>query len=124
ARAAAERAVEMIRSVQRVTDAALAYLPLEELLSELLDRITEILYADTAAILLLEPDGRMLHARAAKGIEGEVEENVRVPVSRGFAGRVAADRRPIFIPDTDHADIYTPLLRQNGIRSLLGVPLV
>jgi serine phosphatase RsbU (regulator of sigma subunit)/anti-sigma regulatory factor (Ser/Thr protein kinase)/uncharacterized protein YigA (DUF484 family) len=124
ARAGAEAAVKTLESVQRVTDAALAYLSLEDLLAELLDRMTEILDADTAAILLLEENGRMLRARAAKGIEEEVEQGVRIPVGRGFAGRIAAERRPVAIPDVDHADILNPILRQKGIRSLLGVPLL
>jgi serine phosphatase RsbU (regulator of sigma subunit)/anti-sigma regulatory factor (Ser/Thr protein kinase)/putative methionine-R-sulfoxide reductase with GAF domain len=120
----AERAVGMLQAVQRVTDAALAALSLEDLLQELLDRITDILGSDTTAILLLDDDSRVLRARAAKGIEEEVEQGVRIPVGRGFAGRIAADRRPVFIPDVDHADILNPILRQKGIRSLLGVPLL
>jgi uncharacterized circularly permuted ATP-grasp superfamily protein len=40
-----------VQSLQRVTEAALAYLDLDDLLSELLDRTTEILDVDTAAIL-------------------------------------------------------------------------
>ena len=69
-------------------------------------------------------EGDELHARAAKGIEEEVEQGTRIPVGRGFAGRIAAERRPITIPDVDHADILNPILRQKGIRSLLGVPLL
>ena len=111
-----------LESLQRITDAALAYLPEEQLLQELLGRVAEILSADTVAILLLEGD--VLAARAAKGIEEEVEQGVRIPVGRGFAGRIAAERRPIFIPDVDHADILNPILREKGIRSLLGVPLL
>ena len=98
ARAGAERAVRVVEAVQRVTDAALAYLSTEDLLDELLDRMREILHADTAAILMLEQDGRVLRARAAKGIEEEVEQGVRIPVGRGFAGRIAAERRPIVDP--------------------------
>jgi serine phosphatase RsbU (regulator of sigma subunit)/anti-sigma regulatory factor (Ser/Thr protein kinase)/putative methionine-R-sulfoxide reductase with GAF domain len=113
-----------LESLQRVTDAALAYLSEDELLAALLDRITEILHSDTAAILMLEPDGEMLFARAAKGLEAEVEQGTRLPVGRGFAGRVVAERRPIFVPDVDHADILIPILREKGIRSLLGVPLL
>src|SRR3954454_9550081 len=124
ARRNAEHAAEMLRSVQRVTDAALAYLSMDELLDELLIRTREILRADTAAILMLERDGRMLRARAAKGIEEEVEQGVRIPVGGGFAGRVAAERRPIFIPDVDHSNVLNPILREKGIRSLLGVPLL
>jgi serine phosphatase RsbU (regulator of sigma subunit)/anti-sigma regulatory factor (Ser/Thr protein kinase) len=66
----------------------------------------------------------MLRARAAKGIEEEVEQGVRIPVGRGFAGRIAAQRRPVTVPDVDHADILNPILREKGIRSLLGVPLL
>ncbi|HEX5620015.1 MAG TPA: SpoIIE family protein phosphatase, partial [Solirubrobacteraceae bacterium] len=124
ARIAAERARARFESLQRVTDAALAYLPEDELLAELLDRVAEILESDTAAILLLEPNGEYLRARAAKGIEEEVDRGVRLPVGQGFAGRIASERRAIFIADVDHADILNPILREKGIRSLLGVPLL
>src|SRR5262249_15474580 len=46
------------------------------------------------------------------------------PVGRGFAGRVAAERSPVAIDDVDHADVLNPLLREKGIRSLLGAPLI
>ncbi len=114
--------LQVLESLHRVTDAALAYLTEDELLDELLQRVAEILEVDTVAILLLEGD--RLHARAAKGIEEEVEAGVRIPVGRGFAGRIAAERRPIAITDVDHADIYNPILREKGIKSLLGVTLL
>src|SRR5919198_347458 len=113
-----------LRALQSVTDAALSYLPLEQMLSELLSRVTELLDVDTAAILLLEDDGRTLVARAAKGLEAEAERRVRVPVGRGFAGRVAAQRRPVSITDLDRADVVNPLLREKKLKSLLGVPLL
>jgi signal transduction histidine kinase len=109
--------------VQAVTDAALAHLDLHALLEELLPRIRAILDVDTCAILLLDPRTNELVARAAVGIEEEVEQGVRIPLGRGFAGRVAAERRPIILPDVDHADIFNPILREKGIKSLLGVPL-
>ena len=65
-----------------------------------------------------------LVAQAAKGIEEEVEQGVRIPVGRGFAGRIAAERHSVAIEDVDHADILNPILREKGIRSLLGVPLL
>ena len=49
---------------------------------------------------------------------------MRIPVGRGFAGRVAAERGPVQITDVDHADILNPLLREKGLQSLLGVPLL
>ena len=115
---------QALADLQQITDAALAYLTLDDLLVALLDRITLALRADTAAVLLLDDEGLILHARAAKGIEEEVEQGVRIPVGRGFAGRVVAECRAIAIPDVDHADILNPILREKGIRSLLGVPLM
>src|SRR3954462_9043003 len=91
-------------SLQRVTEAALAYLELDRLLDALLDRIVEILGADTSAILLLDEETNELAARAARGLEEEVEVGFRLPVGAGFAGRVAAERRPIVIPDLKPGD--------------------
>jgi GAF domain-containing protein/anti-sigma regulatory factor (Ser/Thr protein kinase) len=122
ARQAAEQASARLQALQKVSHAALAYLTEQELLQELLQRISDILHVDTVAILLLE--GGALHARAAKGIEEEVEQGVQIPVGRGFAGRIAAERRAVVIADVDHADILNPILREKGIRSLLGVPLL
>jgi signal transduction histidine kinase len=110
--------------VQAVTDAALAHLELEALLAVLLPRIRSILRADTCAVLLLDVNAQELVAKAAVGIEEEVEQGVRIPVGRGFAGRVAADRRPVVLDDVDHADVLNPILRQKGIKSLCGVPLL
>ena len=111
-------------SSYRFTDPELSELPIEALLVELLNRIQDALAVDTVAILLLDADSQQLVARAAKGIEEEVERGVRIPLGRGFAGRIAAERVPIFIADVDHADVLNPILREKGIVSLLGVPLI
>ena len=116
--------MERLRQLQVVTDAALAHLDLETLLAELLVRTREVLHVDTCAILLLDGDTKELVARAAVGIEEEVEQGVRVPVGQGFAGTIAAERRPVVLADVDHADVLNPLLREKGIKSMLGVPLL
>lgn len=123
--AAAELApADQVRSFYRLSDPALSELGLEELLEELLDRVREVLGVDTAAILLYDEEANQLVARAARGIEEEVEQGVRIPVGRGFAGRIAAERVAVFIADVDHADIMNPILREKKIRSLLGLPLI
>jgi K+-sensing histidine kinase KdpD len=115
---------EHIRRLQTVTDAALAHLRLDELLRALLQRTRQILEVDTCAILLLDEETNELVARAALGIEEEVDQGVRIPVGGGFAGRIAAEKRPVVLDDVDHAHVLNPLLREKGIKSMLGVPLV
>jgi anti-sigma regulatory factor (Ser/Thr protein kinase)/putative methionine-R-sulfoxide reductase with GAF domain len=115
---------EQLLNVYRLADPLLSELTLEPLLNELLDRTKEILSVDTVAVLLIDEEERELVARAAKGLEEEVERGVRIPIGGGFAGRIAAERTPIYIPDAEHADIMNPILREAGVRSLLGVPLI
>jgi serine phosphatase RsbU (regulator of sigma subunit)/anti-sigma regulatory factor (Ser/Thr protein kinase) len=121
-----EEEVIRLEDVQQVTESALAYLDLDDLLKELLERVTDMLKADTAAVLLVEEGGRTLAARAAKGLEEEVEQGFRLPVGRGFAGRVAFAREPVVIENLheSHIQPVNPLFRQKGINSLLGVPLL
>ncbi len=113
-----------LANLQKVTDAALAHLSLDDLLEELLARIVEIIGADTAAILLLDERQEELVTRAARGLEESVERGTRIPLGGGFAGRVAAERRAIAVEDIDKIEIVNPLLRERGLRSLLGVPLI
>jgi signal transduction histidine kinase len=113
-----------IEHVQAVTDAALAHLELEDLLEVLLPRIRDILVADTCAVLLLDRETDELVARAALGIEEEVVAGVRIPMGRGFAGRIAATKRPVIIDNLATFDVVNTILREKGIESMLGVPLL
>ena len=119
-----ERSEDRLKHFESLTDAALAHLDVEELLVELLDRVREILAADTAAVLLLEPGARHLVATAARGIEEEVTQGVRIPLGRGFAGKIAAEKRPVILDRVDHTNVMNPILRERGIHSLLGVPML
>jgi PAS domain S-box-containing protein len=124
ARHEVETTMDRMRQVQTVTDVALAHLSMDELLAELLTRVREAMNVDTVAVLLLEPEGDELLAWAAKGLEEEVELGVRIPVGAGFAGTVASSKGPVRIDDIETANVLNPLLKQKGIRSLLGVPLL
>jgi anti-sigma regulatory factor (Ser/Thr protein kinase)/putative methionine-R-sulfoxide reductase with GAF domain len=115
---------EQVRSLAQLSDPTLSELGLEEFLDELLVRVRDVLHVDTVAILLYDRESEQLVARAAKGIEEEVERGVQIPIGQGFAGRIADERVAIFIADVDHADILNPILREKGIRSLLGLPLI
>ncbi len=115
---------ERLKWLEVVTDAALAHLSVEQLLDELLARVRTLMAVDTAAVLLLDPSSRFLVATAAQGIEEEVSQGVRIPIGKGFAGRIAEQKRWVSIAQVDHGNVLNPILRQKGITSLLGVPLL
>ena len=110
--------------MEAVTDATLSRLDVSDLLDELLERVRDLLDADTAAILMLDPHARQLVATASKGLEAEVRQGIRIAVGQGFAGRIAQTRRPATILDVTPAEVVNPVLLEMGIRSLLGVPIL
>ena len=107
-----------------MTDAALSRLDEQSLLDKLVERVKNVVQADTAAVLLLDGPAGQLVATAASGIEEEVRQGVRIPLGAGFAGRVAASREPVILTTVDHTTVRNPLLVDRGIKSLLGVPLL
>jgi phosphoserine phosphatase RsbU/P len=114
---------ERLRRLLSVTDATLAHLDVDDLLDELTVRVRELMGADTAAILLLDPSGQDLVATMASGLEEEVRRGVRVPVGEGFAGRIAATGRPLVIDHVDHATVVNPILIEERLTVMAGVPI-
>src|ERR1041385_5977998 len=112
-----------LRSLRTLIDSSLTSLDFDDLLVALLDRVRKVLEADTAAILLLDEETQMLVARAASGIEEEIYQNAKVPVGLGFAGRIAAKRRPVMLDTVDASTVANPILWRKGIHAMLGVPL-
>ncbi|MBO0713388.1 MAG: SpoIIE family protein phosphatase [Acidimicrobiales bacterium] len=119
-----QTASERLRDVLAVSDVGLERLEIEDLLAELLDRLRDILEADTAAILLVEERSTALVPRVARGIEEEVRQGMRVPIGSGFAGHIAQSRRPVMIDHVDPTTVNNPVLWEKGLRVMIGVPLV
>ena len=125
ARAEAERVAARLHAIQKMTDAALAHLSLDDLLHELLARIKALLRVDTVAILLPCDDAPdQLYVRAALGLEEELSEPQRIPLGHGAAGRIAATRRPLSVEDVSESEPISKALRDKGVASLAGVPLL
>lgn len=121
ARLELETAMARMRQVQTVTEVALSHLTLDKLLAELLDRVRDAMDVDTVTILLLEEDNTLV-AWATKGLELDLQ--IHVPVGAGFAGRIAERKAPMVIDDVETAELYTPFLRDKGVKTLMGVPLL
>ncbi len=117
-------AEDRLKDIQAITDAELSRLDDRTFLTELLDRVRDVLAADTATVLLLERSSGHLIAAAAAGLEEEVYQGVRVPVGQGFAGRIAAERAPVIMNHVERQLVNNPILLARGLKSLMGVPMV
>ena len=115
---------DRLRAIQSITDAALSRLDDRDLLAALLERTRDALQADTAVVLLLDFASGQLIATAASGLEEEVHQGVRIPVGRGFAGRIVAEYQPVILDHVDHTTVLNPILWTKGLQSMMGVPMV
>ena len=116
-----ESAAEMVQRLETITEAALTDLSQEQLLRRVLERIRDVLEADTTLILLPTEDGEYLRLGGAVGLEGD--DDVRVPMAASLSGRIATTRRALLVEDAARADVDLPALRRAHVRSLVGVPL-
>lgn len=115
---------ERLQALLTLTDTTLNRLGLEDLMTEVLERIRIILDVDTVTMLRMNADGDRLVADAAVGLEEEVRQGVTVPVGQGFAGMIAATRKAAVIESVTAETVFNPLLWERGLRTMLGVPML
>jgi acetyltransferase-like isoleucine patch superfamily enzyme/putative methionine-R-sulfoxide reductase with GAF domain len=109
---------------QTGNDAVFPHFVLENLLSVLLDCIRQIMNVDTITILLPTKNGQQLAVCATIGLEEEIVESVRIPIGQGFAGHIAASGEQMIVDDLSKVEVVSPILRNRGIQSMIGVPLL
>jgi signal transduction histidine kinase len=113
-----------LNALDRMMQAALDNPDEDTLLQRLLTLLMESAMQVDSATILLREDGT-LRVRAAMGLEAEKAVGQRMRVGEGFAGRVAAERRPIAVRSAS----TDPLLKEEalghlGLHALYGLPLL
>jgi PAS domain S-box-containing protein len=121
ARAEVEAAVDMVQRLQAITEAALAHRSLDQLLRGVVERIHDVVKADTTVILLPTEDGAHLTLAHAVGLADGVGRDLRVPIREGLMGRIAASGQPLIIDDAGDVDLEP--FRDARVQSLVSVPL-
>ncbi|GEL75615.1 sensor histidine kinase [Myxococcus virescens] len=118
-----------LRLLQKVASEALVgrdAASLHDHLKDVLELIIEAMSAQSGAVLLYEAEGEQLVTAAAAGLASEQLEHYATSINpASFPGRVAAGgEETSSVLDTETTSLeVSPTLRQNGLRSLLGVRL-
>ena len=122
AHAEADAVVQTIGKLQRVTEAALAHLELDELLEVLVERLAEAFGADVVRILLRDhEDDEVFRVGAAVGLESEPGAVVEV----GSAlEEVVEGARPVTLQELPPGTALDGAIEASGVNSLMAAPLV
>jgi signal transduction histidine kinase len=111
-------------ATQSITDAALAHLPLKDIVRLIPDSIIEGLGVAFGGILLKEQDHDKLLIRTPTTLETASGRGIHIPGDGAFGRPVLAKQSPLIISDLGLADEYSPVLSKYGICSIIGTPLV
>jgi PAS domain S-box-containing protein len=79
-RAVAEAALQRLHAIHTITDVALAYLNVDDLLRELLKRLRHALHVEIVSVRLIDEARQELHVRAIDGIPLERVATIGIPV--------------------------------------------
>jgi signal transduction histidine kinase len=116
-----EEAAERLGALLVVTDAGLADLDLDALLTALLERVCGVTRADTAAILLRADDDAGFCVRASLGLDEQLQGDVVTPMAAGLPGPDAGELQPVIRNDIS-LETASPALRQ--LHSMMLAPMV
>jgi serine phosphatase RsbU (regulator of sigma subunit)/CheY-like chemotaxis protein/anti-sigma regulatory factor (Ser/Thr protein kinase) len=129
ARAEAEAVARTVRTLQILSDAALAHLEMDGLATELLDATSTLFQADAACLLLRDETFSGLTLQAGRGVALPVPADGHLALGAGILGTLAAERRPALLRGgeiwSSPPDAPAPLpTAEETVSSMLVIPLV
>ena len=83
-----------------------------------------VLDADEISILAADPAEEALIARTSLGLGEDTTVTLRIPRGEGMAGRVLASKAPLVVDDLSTIKLVSPTLQDQGLRSIVAVPIV
>jgi len=95
---------------------------LDSIINLILDLALEYTGAKSGSILLIDESGQLL-LHAARGMDRYLTEKIRVKVGEQICGKVARDRRPLYVRDVKEAGIIERGSRYRG-RSFICCPII
>ncbi len=119
-----DAAMSQLVAFERIATSALESTDLDAFLRTLLAVFQDAVGSvDAAGILLREGD--RLEARASLGLDDGVTTGFREQMGEGFAGTIAATRKPLHLADAASSELVRfDWARTRGLRGLFGVPLL
>jgi GAF domain-containing protein len=126
------RSVEELKALGEVSRAVSSTLDLETVLNTIVGRAVQLSAAHGGLIYEYDEMKRAFNPRSSHHLDKELEEVLRatpIRLGEGVAGKAAALRAPVQVPDVLDEQAYDvarvrAVFRRRGYRSLLAVPLL
>ena len=119
--------VRRLAALHKIDQAITSSLDLNVTLSIFLGHLLAQLEIDAAIVLRYQANIQTLEFAQGRGFRTAALQHTDLRLGQGYAGKVALQRRHIFIPDLDQADSSfpeSPLFTKEGFAAYYGVPLI
>ncbi|MBN1669214.1 MAG: GAF domain-containing protein, partial [Anaerolineales bacterium] len=123
----AQRRLERLAALHEIDQTIVSNLDLDTRLAILLGHILRQLQVDAALILLSQPEDQTLEYVAGQGFHTQALRHTSLRLGKGYAGRVALERRIIQVPDLTQVEtsfLRSPEFHSEGFHAYIGVPLI
>lgn len=120
------RQIDELQALAQVSEAAITPQYLDDMLDVVTDMVAKLVDAAACSIFLLDETGQHLVMRSAQRVTSPYRPRPPLPIGEGLTGTVARTGKPAYSPDVRQDSRYAgqALARQEGLVSLLAVPLV
>jgi len=120
-----ETKVEEFTILHQIVQTGTEMLELEQVLSNALDRVMQLMAVDSGAILLANEQKGELSMVARGGVSTAFLEKLKkLPSSNNITGRLILSGMPVVIEDTaKYPQLADSLIREEGLQSIAAVPL-
>ncbi|MFQ5611658.1 MAG: GAF domain-containing protein [Anaerolineae bacterium] len=118
--------IQELTSLNEIGQALTSSLNLQEILTLITARSTQLLDVAATSVVLRDDERREVWFAAASGEGSEQVLGVRMNLGQGIAGWVAAEGEPVIVPDVRQDDRFFPDIDEESgftTRSILCVPL-
>lgn len=116
-----------LMSCMELAKALTSRLNSEELFSQILNKISELLPAENWSLLLLDQDSDELYFEVSVNLDLDKVRGVRLRLGNGIAGKVALEQKPQVVGDVTTCSFFSSQVDQISgctTRSIICVPLV
>lgn len=119
----ANRRIQELSIINKISEAVISILNLEQLLDLALDQCLFAIGATVGSIMLLDEDTELLTIKAAKGLPKEVVDTATSAIGEGIAGWVAQHCQPVLVHDARQDPRFKMNRYRDDITSAMSVPL-
>jgi len=121
-----EYELKKLSAINEITTTINKSIQLEEILNNIINKITELYNAEAITIYLLNEQKGELYIIASKGFEEKHLNQIKtVTLGQGYAGKVAQSGQALIIPDfSKETFIPYDFIIEKQFKSLIGIPLL